>query len=57
MMYGLTIEEREELEELKKVLFQGETLVVFDDEHDHEKVQRYNYLIKKKMELMQAGMN
>ena len=55
-MYGLTIEEREELEELKKVLFQGETLVVFDDEHDHEKVQRYNYLIKKKMELMQAGM-
>ena len=57
MIYGLTNDERKEFEELKKVLFQGATFVVFDEDHDQEKVYRYNFLMKKKMELIQATVN
>ncbi|MEK6829819.1 MAG: hypothetical protein AABY15_06900 [Nanoarchaeota archaeon] len=57
MVYGLTMDERKEFEELKQKLFKGQMLVEFDEDHDQEDVYRYNYLMKKKQELILATVN
>lgn len=56
-LYGLTPEEREEFEDLKKQLFGKDMFVILDEGQDHSKVQRYNYLMKKKQECYLASNN
>lgn len=57
MIYGLSNDERAELAELKEQLFEGKLLVILDESQSQDKFCRYNYLMKKKIELIQASLN
>jgi hypothetical protein len=53
----LTKEERMELNQLSKELFGGLPFVFFTSDLPTDKVARYNFLIKKKIDCMKALMN
>lgn len=57
MYYGLSKEEKEELEELKAELFGENKLVAFEDFEDHTKTQRYDQLMQKKFLCRQMTLN
>lgn len=53
----MTQEERMELKELSQELFGGMPFVVFTPDLPLEKVKRYDFLVKKKMDCIRALMN